>query len=83
MKYDCICTQGSHKEGDKCVQGSQVPKTLNCRVVKTVDSHEKFMSTFCHILPMGVVAMEQTSRLDHQPLLEKGARASYERRVRT
>ena len=63
MKYDCICTQGSHKEGDKCVQGSQVPKTLNCRVVQTVDSHEKFMSTFCHILPMGVVAMEQTSRL--------------------
>ena len=41
------------------------------------------MSTFCHILPMGVVAMEQTSRLDHQPLLEEGARASYERRVRT
>lgn len=79
MKYDCICTQGSHKEGDKCVQG----KNFNCRVVKIVDSHEKFMSTFCHILPMGVVAIEQTSRLDHQPLLKKGARASYERRVRT
>mgnify|MGYP000031856575 CR=1 FL=1 len=58
-------------------------KNFNCRVVKIVDSHEKFMSTFCHILAMGVVAIEQTSRLDHQPLLKKGARASYERRVRT
>lgn len=28
-------------------------KNFNCRVVKIVDSHEKFMSTFCHILPMG------------------------------
>lgn len=24
VKYDCICTQGSHKEGDKCVQDKKV-----------------------------------------------------------